>query len=385
MVKNIIFEYISVFVLSFLFVLGFTPWIIKLARKINFVDKPEARKTHVKVTPLMGGVSLFAGFSLLLSYDVLIAANRVFDIRLSGFLLGAFVIVLVGLIDDKRPMNPYVKLFGQFLACAIFIVSNFGTVALVASPLFGGMTLPHIALQPNILFNNVIGVPLMLFWMIGLMNALNFLDNMDGMISGMSAIIALGFFGFSLIVNPENSSSALWISLMGLISLSYSGAALGFLKYNFNPAKIFLGDAGSMFIGYFLATMGILMANFASIEFQSKWFYLLPVLLISFAVFDITFVSTTRYLDGRRLSQGGKDHTTHRIFNALSSVKVTALMVYFINIVVVIITFLVTYIGSVALLLIMLAIFIALYSILAVKLYAVEVDIPVNQLRKKKK
>jgi len=127
------------------------------------------------------------------------------------------------------------------------------------------------------------------------------------------------------------------------------------------------------------------MANFASIEFQSKWFYLLPVLLISFAVFDITFVSTTRYLDGRRLSQGGKDHTTHRIFNALSSVKVTALMVYFINIVVVIITFLVTYIGSVALLLIMLAIFIALYSILAVKLYAVEVDIPVNQLRKKKK
>ncbi len=380
---NVVTEYISVFILAFVFVYSITPWVIKFAHKINFVDNPNARKIHKTAIPLLGGLSVFIGFIALVIYDVVIVSNRVFNMRLIGYLLGALIIVIVGIIDDKKGMNPVVKLFGQFLACSLFIFTNFGTVVWFNLPMFNDVSFPFILLSNNIMFNNYISIPILYFWMIGLMNATNFLDNMDGMITGISAIIALGFFAFSMIINPDNSSSALWLSLMGLLSLSYAGAVLGFLPYNFNPAKIFLGDAGSMFIGYFISSMGILMANFASLQFQSKWFYLLPVILISYAIFDICFVSITRKRDGRLVWQGGKDHTTHRIKNLLDSVKVTALLIYAINIIVVILTIMVTLIGSYELLLAILAICLICYVLLGKRLYAVEVEIPANQIKKR--
>ena len=382
---NIVTEYISVFVLAFILVYSLTPWVIKLAHKINFVDNPDARKIHKTAVPLMGGISVFIGFVLLVVYDVIIASNRVFNIRLVGYLLGAFVIVMVGMIDDKKGMNPIVKLLGQFLACSLFIFTNFGTVIWLDIAFLNDLSIPLIILNNNIMFNNFISIPLLYLWMIGLMNATNFLDNMDGMITGISAIIGVGFFAFSLIVNSDNTSSAMWLSLMGLLSLSYTGAVLGFLPYNFNPAKIFLGDAGSMFIGYFISSMGILMANFASLTFQSKWFYLLPVILISYAIFDICFVSITRKKDGRLVWQGGKDHTTHRIKNLLDSVKVTALLIYAINVIIVILTIMVTIIGRYELLLAILAMCIICYVLLGRRLYAVPVEIPKNQLKQKSK
>ena len=380
---NVVTEYISVFILAFVFVYSITPWVIKLAHKINFVDNPNARKIHKKAVPLMGGLSVFIGFVVLVIYDVVIVSNRMFNMRLIGYLLGALVIVIVGVIDDKRGMNPIVKLAGQFLACSLFIFTNFGTVVWYNLPLFNDVSFPMLILTTNVMFNNFISIPILYIWMIGLMNATNFLDNMDGMISGISAIIALGFFAFSMIINPDNSSSALWLSLMGLLSLSYAGAVMGFLPYNFNPAKIFLGDAGSMFIGYFISSMGILMANFASLQFQSKWFYLLPVILISYAIFDIFFVSITRKRDGRLVWQGGKDHTTHRIKNLLDSVKVTALLIYAINVIVVILTMMVTLIGSHELLLAILGICLICYILLGRRLYAVAVEIPANQIKHK--
>ncbi|MBI9032664.1 undecaprenyl/decaprenyl-phosphate alpha-N-acetylglucosaminyl 1-phosphate transferase [bacterium] len=381
---NIVTEYISVFILAFVFVFSITPWVIKLAQKMNFVDNPEARKIHKTAIPLMGGISVFIGFIALVIYDVVIVSNRTFNIRLIGYLLGAFIIVIVGVIDDKRGMRPIVKLIGQFLACSTFIFTNFGSVTWLAIPFTNDLTFPMLLLNNTVMFNNFISIPILFIWMIGLMNATNFLDNMDGMISGISAIIALGFFAFAMIINPDNSSSAMWLSLMGLLSLSYAGSVLGFLPYNFNPAKIFLGDAGSMFIGYFISSMGILMANFASLQFQSKWFYLLPVILISYAIFDICFVSITRKKDGRLVWQGGKDHTTHRMKNLLGSVKVTTLLIYAINVVIVILTIMVTLIGRYELLLSILAICIVCYYLLGKRLYSIEVEIPDNQLKKKR-
>ena len=380
---NVVSEYISVFILAFVFVYSITPWVIKFAHKINFVDNPNARKIHKTAVPLLGGVSVAIGFIALVIYDVVIVSNRTFNIRLVGYLLGVLVIVIVGLIDDKRGMNPIVKLAGQFLACSLFIFTNFGSVEWLTMPFGTDISFPVLLLSNNVMFNNYFSIPILYLWMIGLMNATNFLDNMDGMITGISAIIALGFFAFSMIINPDNSSSAMWLSLMGLLSLSYAGSVLGFLPYNFNPAKIFLGDAGSMFIGYFLSSMGILMANFASLQFQSKWFYLLPVVLISFAIFDICFVSITRKKDGRLIWQGGKDHTTHRIKNMFHSVKVTALLIYAMNVIVVILTIMVTLIGSHELLLAILFICLICYILLGRKLYAVEVEIPANQIKKK--
>ncbi len=374
---NRIYEYLGVFIMSWLFVFGLTPFVIKFAHWSNFVDKPEARKMHLKATPLLGGVSVFLGFFLLCIYDVTISPGRYFDRPMLGYLLGSVIIVLIGAIDDRRGMRPLIKMLGQLIVSVIFIFSNFSLSELAL--MLGTVSIPFV----DISFSSIyLTLPLMMFWMVGLMNALNFLDNMDGIISGMAGILGLGFFIFSLLnTTPANTES---MALIGLISLSFAGSTLGFLPYNFNPAKIFLGDAGSMFIGYFLSSMGILMARYAANTHQNKVFFLLPVLLLSYAIFDIALVSYTRKRDGRHVMQGGKDHSTHRIHNVLGSVKVTAVIIYAINILIVLTATIVFRIGNPQLLLITTALFATLFLVFGRKLDQVPVSIPSNQLKTKK-
>lgn len=357
-----IYEYISVFIMSWLFVYGLTPFIIKFANRINFVDKPEARKIHAKSIPLMGGLSVFIGFFLLCLYDVAITPSRTFDAAMIGYLAGSILIVLIGLWDDKYGMKPIVKLLGQISVSLIFIFSNYDTRELFM--MFG---------------STYITLPLLVLWMVGLMNALNFLDNMDGIITGMAAILGLGYFAFSLMNTTANAGV---MALIALISLSFAGATLGFLPYNFNPARIFLGDAGSMFIGYFLSSMGILMAQYAGNQKNDKWYYLLPVLLLSYAIFDIALVSYTRKRDGRHVMQGGKDHSTHRIYTILGSAKVTAVLIYVINIIIVLTTVVVFRIGSRQLLLITTGLFAVIFMVFGFKLDQVPIVIPQNQVKK---
>ncbi|HNT52992.1 MAG TPA: MraY family glycosyltransferase, partial [Candidatus Syntrophosphaera sp.] len=185
-------EYLSVFVMSWLLVYGLTPFIIKLARAVNFVDKPEARKMHLTSVPLLGGLSVFIGFLLLCLYDVTISPGRFFDRAISGYLLGAGIITVIGLIDDRRGMNPVIKLLGQVLVSLIFISSNFLEQDL--QNMFGSV---------------FISLPLMVLWMVGLMNALNFLDNMDGILSGMAGILGLGFFAFSLTSTTQTNQESM--------------------------------------------------------------------------------------------------------------------------------------------------------------------------------
>lgn len=359
-----IYEYLSVFIMSWLFVYGLTPLIIRLAGKINFVDKPEARKMHLKSVPLMGGLSVALGFILLCVYDVAISPGRYFDRPMLGYLAGSVLIVIIGLIDDKRGMQPLIKMIGQFVVSLLFILSNF--------------TIPELSTMFGSIF---ITIPILLLWMVGLMNALNFLDNMDGIISGMAGILGLGFFVFAL--NNVTSSNEQAMALIALISLSFAGSTFGFLPYNFNPAKIFLGDAGSMFIGYFLSSMGILMAQYAGNRYNDKMFYILPVLLLSYAIFDISLVSYTRRRDGRHVMQGGKDHSTHRINNVLGSVKVTAAIIYAINVLIVLTAIIIFRIGSRELLIISTALFAVFFLVFGRKLDKVPVVIPANQLKHK--
>ncbi|HNX37068.1 MAG TPA: MraY family glycosyltransferase [Candidatus Cloacimonadota bacterium] len=350
--------------MSWLLVYGLTPFIIKFARWMNFVDKPEARKMHIKATPLLGGVSVFIGFIVLCLYDVAISPGRYFDKPMLGYLAGGALIVIIGVIDDRKGMRPLVKMMGQIIVSLLFIFSNF--------------TVGELSLM---FFSPFITVPILLLWMVGLMNALNFLDNMDGIISGMAGILGLGFFIFSLINQTGTDNEAM--ALIGLISLSFAGSTFGFLPYNFNPARIFLGDAGSMFIGYFLSSMGILMARYAGNRYGDKMFFLLPVLMLAYAIFDIALVSYTRKRDGRHVMQGGKDHSTHRINNALGSVKVTAVIIYTINVLVVMTTIIIFRIGSRELLLITTALFAALFLGFGRKLDQIPVSIPANQLKNK--
>ena len=358
--ENRTWEYLSVFIMSFLFVYGLTPFIIKLAHALNFEDKPAARKIHQKNTPLLGGLSVFIGFALLCIYDVAISPNRYFDIAMIGYLLGGLLITVLGLIDDKFGMHPVIKLLGQIAVSLIFILSSFRIAEL--QHMFGSI---------------YISLPLMVLWMVGLMNAMNFLDNMDGILSGMAGILGLGYFAFSLAnITGSNSSE---MAFIGLISLSFAGATLGFLPYNFNPAKIFLGDAGSMFIGYFLSSMGILMGRFAVLTRQNNIFYLLPVLLLSYAIFDICLVSYTRTRDGRHLSQGGRDHSTHRLLTMLGSVKITAIIVYALNLMIVLTTVIIFITGNGVLLIATAIMFTLFFLFLGHKLDQIPIVIPINQ------
>lgn len=363
--ENRVYEYLSVFIMSWMLVYGLTPFIMKLARALNLVDKPNARKDHPRITPLMGGVSVFVGFFLLCLYDVAISPGRFFDRPMLGYLAGSLLILIIGLWDDKRAMKPLVKMLGQILVSIIFIFSNFSLMEL------------------NLMFGWVyITIPLMVLWMVGLMNALNFLDNMDGILSGMAGILGIGFFAFSLTSSTQTNQDAM--ALIGLISLSFAGSAFGFLPYNFNPARIFLGDAGSMFIGYFLSSMGILMARMAGNRYNDRVFFLMPVLLLSYAIFDIALVSYTRRRDGRHVMQGGQDHSTHRIRNALGSVKVTAFIIYSINVLIVLTSIIVFIIGSRHLLLITTAVFFSFFLFFGRKLDQVPVLIPENQKKHNK-
>jgi UDP-GlcNAc:undecaprenyl-phosphate GlcNAc-1-phosphate transferase len=247
---------------------------------------------------------------------------------------------------------------GQLVCCLIFLFSN--DLLYVLGPLW-------------------ISLPVSLLWMIGLMNAFNFLDNMDGVLAGMSGILGLGFYAISFICKtPEISHLT---NLIGLMSMAFSGAVLGFLPLNFNPARIFLGDAGSMFIGYFLSTMGLLTGNLMAHSQGNYIWFLIPVLLLSFAIFDITLVSYTRRRDGRRISQGGKDHSTHRIGNATGSTKVTAVFVYIINIILVLATILVLQMNSRLLLVFSTVLFATVLFFLGKKLDQIPVAVSTNQLK----
>ena len=273
-----------------------------------------------------------------------------------GSLLGGLIIVVIGVIDDKYGMKPIIKILGQFVPFLIFIFTN---------------------KLLNLLGPAYVTVPILFLWMVGLMNALNFLDNMDGIISGMSGIIALGFYAISFL-----SNQALESEFMAFLSLIFAGSVFGFLPHNFNPAKIFLGDAGSMFIGYFLSTMGILTGKLAvKYHGNEKIYFLIPVLLLSYAIFDISLVSITRKSDGRKISQGGQDHTTHRIGNVMGSPKITALIIYFINIVIVLITILLFKTNSKLLLISATILFALVFLFFGKKLNSIPVHIPKNQLK----
>lgn len=270
--------YFLVLLISFSVVFWVIPKMIRFAHKVGFLDYPSPYKLHEKPTPLLGGVAVYLGFAISFSLGVILSGIS-WDGNLTGIFLGSLVLLLVGLWDDKRGLSPSHKFFGQVFASLLFIIFSQRIV---------------------ILTNSFVDAFILLLWMVGLINALNFLDNMDGLCGGITFIHVMTFF----VLGALNDQMA-----VVLISLSLGGAMLAFLRYNFRPAKIFLGDTGSMLNGFLLACMGILFVQ----KNPSPHTLLVPVLILSYPIFDITFVTFARLREGRKFYQGGKDHSTHRM------------------------------------------------------------------------
>jgi UDP-GlcNAc:undecaprenyl-phosphate GlcNAc-1-phosphate transferase len=261
---------------SFLLALALTPVVRILAPRWGFVAKPKVDRWHKKPTAMMGGVGIF--LAVIGTYLVLVPHTQ------QGWVVvgAASFLFLVGLVDDWLHVKPYQKLIGQVIGAAIVV--NYGLV------------LPWTrALPVNMLIT--------IFWLIGITNAINLLDNMDGLATGIAAIASC-FLTFNFLTGNQTTEAV----MMGV----FAAALLGFLVYNSNPASIFMGDSGSMFIGFFLA--GASLVNVSGGRSRSFLPVLaVPILVLFIPIFDTTFVTILRKLSGRAASQGGRDHTSHRL------------------------------------------------------------------------
>ena len=270
--------------LAGLFALGLatvvTPLVGRVAGRIGLVAYPKRDRWHRTPTPLLGGVAIFVGSVPLVGLIAEAVSAHMID-RFAALLIGAVLIFALGLIDDLKTLPPYAKLLGQIVAACVLVAS-----------------LPVTRYLPW----SVLMVPVMIFWIVGVTNAFNLLDNMDGLSAGIAAIISLTLFVFNF-AQGDNQTALLCIVI--------AGACGGFLIFNFNPARIFMGDCGSLLIGYLLSGIVVLGAAKAGSELALT--LLVPVGVMALPILDTTLVTIVRSLHHRPISQGGRDHLSHRL------------------------------------------------------------------------
>ncbi len=270
---------------SAILALGLTPAVRAIARQRGLVAKPKTDRWHKKPTAMMGGVAIW--LAVVISYFAFVRpASQGWGHFPGSFLdvvIGASTFLfLVGLADDLFHSKPYQKLIGQVMGSAFV--------------LYYGLALPWTG-------SHSINMAITIFWLIGITNAVNLLDNMDGLAAGIAAIASC-FLALSFISTNQ--------PVEALMLLTFAGALLGFLVFNSNPATIFMGDSGSMFIGFFLASSSLV--NLSGGRSRSLVPVLaVPILVLFIPIFDTTFVTILRKVSGRSVSEGGRDHTSHRL------------------------------------------------------------------------
>jgi UDP-GlcNAc:undecaprenyl-phosphate GlcNAc-1-phosphate transferase len=295
-----------ILVVSCLIAFGLTPIVIRLARFLEVLDLPATRKLHAEPTPLLGGLAIYTAFG------VSLLANSILDHQVVAIMVGASLLVVVGILDDVRSVPAWVKLLAQLLAVAV--VANAGIV----------LTL----FPQSVVGSSVANAGLTLVWLLGITNAMNFFDGMDGLATGLS-IITAGFLGLfaALTFQP----------FMGWLAAAIVGGCLGFLPFNLRPkrpAAIFLGDAGSTFLGFVLAALAVKgeWAENHIIDIAA------PVLIFWIFIFDMTHITVARIATGKVrtfqewIAYVGKDHLHHRLEALLGSRRQTVFLIFFLSI-----------------------------------------------------
>ena len=279
-------------------VLVLTPAVGRVARVLGVVDEPgEARRMHLRAVPRLGGLAIFLGiFIPALAFLDLTGAYR-------GILLGAAVATAVGMVDDFRGLRWWVKLAGQGAAAGIAISAGV-YIDRFSFPLLGVHELPYWA-----------SVLLTLFWIVGMMNVVNFLDGMDGLAAGISAIAGGTFAILALSLGRPEAA---------VLSAIVAGACLGFLRHNFYPARIFMGDSGSLLLGFLLAAVAIQGA----LKTAATVALLFPLLVLAVPLLDTSFVIAKRLKYHRRLTEPTPWHLYHRFRNIGFTQRRAALYFY---------------------------------------------------------
>ena len=264
---------------AFVFSVLATPLARRLALRTGVVDMPNTRKVHGSPVPMLGGAAIYAGFVLAL----VLFGDRFYIRELVAILLGATLVSLFGLADDRWGLHAYLKLAGQLLAGIILVIGG------TRVQLFTGEW-------------SWLNLALTLIWVVGITNAFNLLDNMDGLSGGVTTVAA----SFFLLLAAMSGQY-----LVGALAAALIGACIGFLRYNLNPATVFMGDTGSLFLGFLLAAIGIKLRFPSNVPWIT---WLVPICVLALPIFDTSLVFVSRLRRGLNpLTTPGKDHLSHRL------------------------------------------------------------------------
>lgn len=292
--------YAAGFGMAFLVTILSVPIIKGIAMQFRIVDRPNARKMHTTLMPRLGGVSIVFGFTAGFLY------LHPHSPYMPAFLAGASIIVLTGILDDKFGLSARTKLAAQFASATILVTTG---------PLIEYVNIPFIG---YIEFGWAC-YPITIFWIIAITNAINLIDGLDGLATGVSSI-ALSSLLIMAILNQQALVIALTVILLG--------GTVGFLLFNFHPARIFMGDSGSLFIGYTIAVISI-TGLFKSLTLFSL---IIPIMILAVPIFDTFFAIIRRILNKQHLFKPDKQHLHHRLLAAGFNHKITVLIIYAISI-----------------------------------------------------
>lgn len=305
-------SYFQAFIAAFSLVFLLTPFVKTLAIKIGAIDRPDnLRKIHTRPVARLGGVAIVATFV------VLVLINFTISRQLLGLLGGILILLVIGIIDDLRGLNPWVKLAGQVIAACVALAGGIG-ISAIASP-FGGylpITAGRFLVQWGSLSFHITPIAnlLSIIWMVGLINAINFLDGLDGLADGVSGIAAVVIFMLSLKFHQP---------AVAMLSIILAGAAFGFLPFNFFPAKIFLGDSGSYFLGLTLAMLAIYSGGKLATA----------SLVLGFTIVDGVWTVLRRMLRGVSPFKADSNHLHHLFLSAGLTQRQAVLTLYGVSIV----------------------------------------------------
>jgi len=335
----------KIYIFSFLFALFFTfsvtPLVILIAKKFSFLDVPDGRKVHHLPLPRWGGIGIFVSllvtllllallsrrFNWLLEYRTKVSYSKdIVEIigikrQLVGLLIGGTLLVILGTIDDKVGVQPVIKLLVQIIVG--YIVIDHGIRV-------WGVNLSLTKWNKFIAFSPFVSQLLTLFWLVGFMNVINLIDGLDGLACGISAITFYTFLVISILQSSTtNILFAKQLKLTAILSSIMLGSCLGFLRYNFNPAKIFLGDTGAYFLGYMIGVIS-LIGQLKTSMFIS---FLIPAVVAALPIIDAILAISRRMFHKKPLIQPDKEHIHHKLLSFGLTHREAVLLLYVITLI----------------------------------------------------
>lgn len=282
-------------VLCFIASVLLTPLVKKFAIYIGATDKPNARKVHQKIMPRLGGLAIYLSF--IIGYAIL----RPSDDSALPIIIGSFIIIITGVFDDRFELSAKVKLLGQLLAAGVVVLGGI-QIDFINIPFFGQVDFGYLS------------IPITIIWIVAITNAINLIDGLDGLAAGVSSIALITISGMAILMGN------VFVTSVGLILL---GSTLGFLVYNFHPAKIFMGDTGALFLGFMISVLSLL--GFKNITMLTL---IVPIIILGVPISDTFFAIIRRFVNKQPLSAPDKSHLHHCLLRAGFSHKQTVLIIY---------------------------------------------------------